>query len=273
MPFVHCCVLGFHFGFEIWVFFRLDFEFCWFGWKEFLPSRARVERERIMLSEVNSLCSGKGWEWIGSYTETLELCTSWRHRHSAWVSRVLVTLAQPPGHSHSQSHRYIQESASSPSPPSENTMEVTQLCHPYQGTSCGGLILGSWWPNSWRTCDKGMVGSWFGGSQRSQERKTSHTTDLQVQALLVAPLREILSILPCCFVLWVSGLSPLFLIQVNTHRLWVLFDLLILSSALQTSVLIHFIFILQSLKPQHHSASSQPGLEVTDIRIPAPLCT
>lgn len=148
MPFVHCCVFGFHFGFEnYYFFFRLDFEFCWIGWKEFLPSRARVilcgkGRDDTEQGKFPAFWKGLRVDWELLWdTGAVHLLQA---QVQCLVSKVLVTLAQPPGRSHSKSHRFIQESASSSSPLSENTMEVIQLCHPCQGTSCAGLILGSW---------------------------------------------------------------------------------------------------------------------------------
>lgn len=63
-------------------------------------------------------------------------------------------------------------------------MEEIQLCHPCQSTSCG-LLVAEQLENLWK-----RNGGCSGGSQCSQETETNHTADLQVQALLVAPLWE-----------------------------------------------------------------------------------
>lgn len=149
------CLFGFFFP-------RLDFELCWFGWKEFLPSRARV-----------ILC-GQGmddarWE---------KFSVSWKGLRVDWELPLRQQNCAPPA----SIGRLVRSpifwwllllsqavAILNPVDTFRHLFQVPLPSRKHDGSDpvvpsisrhllCGGLILGcSWWLTSWGTSEKGMV--------------------------------------------------------------------------------------------------------------------
>lgn len=195
-------------------FFRLDFEFCWFGWKEFLPSRARV-----------ILC-GQGTDdarWD-------KFSVSWKGLRVDWELPLRQQSCAPPANI----GRLVRSPIFwllSPQPiailnPVDTFRHLLQVPLPsrkHDGSDpvvpsisrhllCGGLILGSWWLTSWGTPEKGMVTVLVAASR---PKRGKWTTQQLCKSKLSSWQRATLD--GCCFLLWIWGLSPLSLTQVNTH--------------------------------------------------------
>lgn len=125
-------------------------------------------------------------------------------RHNAWVSKILVTLAQP-----IDTFRNLLQSLSSirkhdGRDPVVPSMSKHLLWAP-GGWTAGEPVKEEWW-------------LFWGQPVLPRDRNKPHSRSASPSSPCGTTLREILSIPPSYFVLWVYGLSPLFLTQVNTHR-------------------------------------------------------